>query len=209
LLDDEDTGKLAWHDLARRAGDLNGEPGRVLAYPGGCVVFCASEWTSQSAVRKVALKEHQQAVGARAAALAQGSGLGSDLIEAVRRAGAGHDTGKQDSRWQAMVGGDGSLLLAKGPGGDTRWISLPRGWRHEMASAVYQNDPLVRHLVGSHHGHGRPILPAAPDIGLWRQLEAWAESVAELQRVHGPWGLAYLEALVRLADWAVSAEEQA
>jgi CRISPR-associated endonuclease/helicase Cas3 len=209
LLDDEDTGKLAWQDLARRAGDLNGEPGRVLAYPGGCVVFCASEWTSQSAVRKVALKEHQQAVGARAAALAQGSGLGSDLIEAVRRAGAGHDTGKQDSRWQAMVGGDGSLLLAKGPGGDTRWISLPRGWRHEMASAVYQNDPLVRHLVGSHHGHGRPILPAAPDIGLWRQLEAWAESVAELQRVHGPWGLAYLEALVRLADWAVSAEEQA
>jgi CRISPR-associated endonuclease/helicase Cas3 len=34
-------------------------------------------------------------------------------------------------------------------------------------------------------------------------------SPAELQRSYGAWGLAYLEALLRLADWAVSAEEQA
>ncbi|MCP5229392.1 type I-U CRISPR-associated helicase/endonuclease Cas3 [Accumulibacter sp.] len=209
LLGDEDADALAWQDLASRTDVLDGEPGRVLAYPGGCLVLRATESTSQSAVRKVALRDHQQAVGARAATLAQGSGLGHELVEAVRRAGAGHDTGKQDRRWQAMVGGDGSLLLAKGPGGDTRWISLPRGWRHEMASAVHQHDPLVRYLVGSHHGHGRPMLPAAPDIALWRQLDGWAESAAELQETYGPWGLAYLEALVRLADWSVSAEEQA
>ncbi|MBN8514521.1 type I-U CRISPR-associated helicase/endonuclease Cas3 [Accumulibacter sp.] len=209
LLGDEDAGDPAWQELARRSKVLDGNPGRVLAYPGGCVVLRTTESTSQSALRKVALRDHQQAVGARAATLAQGSGLDHELVEAVRRAGAGHDTGKQDRRWQAMVGGDGSLLLAKGPGGDTRWISLPRGWRHEMASAVHQNNPLVRHLVGSHHGHGRPILPAAPDIALWRQLDGWAESAAELQRTYGPWGLAYLEALVRLADWSVSAEEQA
>jgi len=209
LLDDEDAGDAAWQDLARQTGRLDGEPGRVLAYPGGCVVLAASEWTSQSALRKVALREHQQAVGARAAALAKGSGLDDELVETMRRAGAGHDTGKQDHRWQAMVGADGSVLLAKGPGGDSRWLSLPRGWRHEMASAVHQKDPLVRHLVGSHHGHGRPLLPAAPDIGLWRQLDGWAESSTRLQRAYGPWGLAYLEALIRIADWAVSAEEQA
>ena len=209
LLDDEEVGDAAWQDLARQTGMLDGEPGRILAYPGGCVVLRASEWTSQSALRKVALREHQQAVGARAAALAQGSGLADELVDALRRAGAGHDTGKQDRRWQAMVGGDGSLLLAKGPGGDSRWLSLPRGWRHEMASAVHQKDPLVRHLVGSHHGHGRPLLPAAPDIYLWRQLDGWAESSNSLQRAYGPWGLAYLEALIRLADWTVSTEEQA
>jgi CRISPR-associated endonuclease/helicase Cas3 len=53
------------------------------------------------------------------------------------------------------------------------------------------------------------LLPAAPDIGLWRRLGDWAEEAGELQRSYGAWGLAYLEALLRLADWAVSAEEQA
>ena len=86
-----------------RPGGLDGEPGRVLAYPGGCVVLAASEWTSQSALRKIALREHQQAVGARAAALAQGNGLDDELVKTMR--------------------------------------------------------------LGSHHGHGRLLLPAAPDIG--------------------------------------------
>lgn len=208
LLGNEDADDVAWQNLARQAGTLDGEPGRVLAYPGGCVVLRASEWTSRSALRKVALREHQQAVGERTAAMAQGSGLSDELVEIMRRAGTGHDTGKQDRRWQAMVGGDGSVLLAKGPGGDSRWFSLPRGWRHEMASAIHQKDPLVRHLVGTHHGHGRPLLPAAPDINLWRELDGWAESLACLQRAYGPWGLAYLESLVRIADWVVSAEEQ-
>nr|WP_300327736.1 type I-U CRISPR-associated helicase/endonuclease Cas3 [Accumulibacter sp.] len=209
LLADDHAGAVAWQDLARQTGQLDGEPGRVLAYPGGCVVLAASEWTSQSALRKVALREHLQAVGVRAAALAQASGLGDDLVDAMRRAGAGHDAGKEDRRWQAMVGGDGSLLLAKGPGGDSRWLSLPRGWRHEMASAVLQKGALVRYLVGSHHGLGRPLLPAAPDLGLWQKLAGWAECWACLQRTYGPWGLAYLEALLRLADWTVSVEEQA
>jgi len=208
LLGDDDASDRDWQELARRSGVLDGEPGRVLAYPGGCVVLRTSEWSSRSALREVALGPHQQAVGARAAALAVGSGLDEQLVDAVRRAGAGHDTGKQDRRWQAMIGGDGSLLLAKGPGGDTRWRLLPRGWRHEMASAVHQKDLLVRYLVGTHHGYGRPLLPAAPDIALWRQLRDWPESAAELQRNYGAWGLAYLEALVRLADWTVSAEEQ-
>lgn len=209
LLDDEGTTDEAWRALARDTGTLIGEPGRVMPYPGGCLVLCAAEWTSQSALRKIPLSDHQRAVSARAEALASGSGLGQALIDAIRRAGAGHDTGKQDERWQLMVGGDRTNLLAKGPGGDTRWPSLPRGWRHEMASAIHYKDPLVRHLIGSHHGHGRPLLPASPDIALWRDLEDWAESWADLQHTYGPWGLAYLEALVRLADWSISAEEQA
>jgi hypothetical protein len=99
-----------------------------------------------------------------------GSGLADELVEPCDAPVPGHDTGKQDRRWQAMVGGDGSLLLPKAPAATAAGSRLPRGWRHEMASAVHQKDPLVRHLVGSHHGHGRPFLPAAPDIGLWRQL---------------------------------------
>mgnify|MGYP001809834912 CR=1 FL=1 len=208
MLDREETSPADWRDLARRTGVLDGEPGQVRLYTGGCVVLRASEWTSRSAVQAVALGSHLRAVARRAADLARGSGLGTELVERVRRAGAGHDTGKSDPRWQALVGGDGTHLLAKGPGGDTSWLALPPGWRHEMASALIQKDPLVRHLVGSHHGHGRPLLPATPDPLLWQQLGDWTETCSQLQRVYGHWGLAYLEALVRLADWTVSEEEQ-
>ncbi|TCT20663.1 type I-G CRISPR-associated helicase/endonuclease Cas3g [Thiobaca trueperi] len=212
LFDSEDTTDLDWRNLAHRTGVLSGDPGRVAIYgngPDGCVVMRATEWTSQSACRTVPLARHQQAVAERAEWFARGSGLDAELVSAVRRAGAGHDTGKQDPRWQVMVGGDGSQLLAKGPGGDTRWIALPHGWRHEMASAVLQKDPLVRYLVGAHHGHGRPLLPVAPDPALWQQLSGWAESCKALQGLYGAWGLAYLETLVRLADWSVSEAEQA
>lgn len=207
LLEDDATTPDDWRALARRAALK--DPGRVLAYPGGCVVLNRSEWTPASGFRPIPLRTHQQQVSARAEALAKGSGLTPELVDAVRRAGAGHDSGKLDPRWQAMVGGDGMTALAKGPGGDTRWLSLPRGWRHEMASALHQSDPLVRHLVGTHHGNGRPLLPAAPDPALWRQLSDWPEQFADLQQQFGPWGLAYLETLVRLADWTVSEEEQA
>jgi CRISPR-associated endonuclease/helicase Cas3 len=126
----------------------------------------------------------------------------------VRRAGAGHDTGKQDRRWQTMVGGDGITPLAKGPGGDQPWLTLPRGWRHEMASVQHQRDSLTRHLVGTHHGLGRPLFPFAPDPERWRALSDWPAQFRALQAQHGHWGLAYLETLVRLADWTVSDEEQ-
>lgn len=206
LLADEETTAGEWRDLARLVGLAS--PGRVLVYPGGVVVLSQVEWTSQSAYKPIDLRDHQQAVAKRAEELASGSDLPVDLVEAVRRAGAGHDTGKRDPRWQAWVGGDGQTPLAKGPGGDNPYLTLPRGWRHEMASAVHQKEPLVRHLVGSHHGNGRPTFPAAPELELWHQLSDWPTQFMQLQKEFGPWGLAYLETLVRLADWTISAEEQ-
>lgn len=206
LLADATTTLEQWRALARTAGLA--EPGRALAYHRGCVVLARPEWTSHSAVRPIALAAHQRAVAERAEVLAAGSGLPEPIVAAERRAGAGHDTGKQDRRWQAMVGGDGDTLLAKGPGGDHPWLTLPRGWRHEMASAEHQREPLVRHLVGTHHGHGRPLFPNAPDPELWRRLDDWPRQYQALQGRFGHWGLAYLETLVRLADWSVSDEEQ-
>lgn len=205
LLEDE-AATSEWRALARRAGLTR--PGRVLAYPGGAVVLASSSWTSAAAMRPIGLRAHLGAVGLRAKDLAERCGLAPDLATAVMRAGHAHDQGKADPRWQAAVGGDGVSLLAKGPGGDAGWLSLARGWRHEMASAVEQHEPLVRHLVGSHHGHGRPIFPSAPDIELWRKLSGWSAQFAELQSKYGWWGLAFLEMLVRLADWQISEEEQ-
>jgi CRISPR-associated endonuclease/helicase Cas3 len=89
---------------------------------------------------------------------------------------------------------------------------LPRGWRHEVASLAMrpEADDLVRYLVGAHHGRGRPWLPAAPDVTLWRQAGGahWPTLAQRMTQRHGHWGLAYLEAIVRLADWARSAAEQ-
>ena len=109
------------------------------------------------------------------------------------------------------MGGSRDNLLAKGPQADDPWMPLPRGWRHEMASVARldQMDDLARYLVGTHHGHGRPLFPAAPDVALWRQMGDWAGLQARLLQHWGPWGLALLEALLRLSDWAVSEAEQA
>jgi CRISPR-associated endonuclease/helicase Cas3 len=199
-----------WQRLALRAGLT--QPGRVIAIPGGSVVLCRQAWTSESALRAVTLPVHVQAVAAHVLRLAQALGLAdAALLESLRRAGVGHDAGKADLRWQARVGGSRDNLLAKGPQADDPWMPLPRGWRHEMASVarLEQTDDLARYLVGTHHGHGRPMFPAAPDVALWRQMGDWAGLQARLLQHWGPWGLALLESLLRLSDWAVSEAEQA
>jgi hypothetical protein len=89
---------------------------------------------------------------------------------------------------------------------------------------------LVLHLIASHHGHARPFAPVVEDrepppvLGyhagaaialeaaeraLLPQPHALASGVADrfwrLTRRYGWWGLAYLEAVLRLGDWYGSA----
>ncbi len=87
---------------------------------------------------------------------------------------------------------------------------------------------LVEYLVGTHHGRGRPFAPvvqenepeevslswegqalsANSDHGLWRLGSGWVDTFWAVLRRHGVWGSAYLEAVLRLADGARSAEER-
>jgi CRISPR-associated endonuclease/helicase Cas3 len=92
---------------------------------------------------------------------------------------------------------------------------------------------LVLHLVASHHGRCRPFAPVVehpsprPVRYVWKEqeltassdgvvegtgLEHLASGVAErfwrLVRRYGWWGLSYLEACLRLADWRASALEE-
>jgi len=117
----------------------------------------------------------------------------------------------------------------------------PRGMRHEAlssrivkaylehATTAPTEDPvppnfdadLVVHLVASHHGRSRPLLPPVPDDDPPRAADVGlpegcitAETVdwdspsrfARLNRRYGHWGLALCETIVRLADQNASAE---
>jgi CRISPR-associated endonuclease/helicase Cas3 len=98
--------------------------------------------------------------------------------------------------------------------------------RRELLDAA--NDPeLVLHLVASHHGHGRPFLPLVRDDspvsvrtqlngevleassahGLERLDSGIADRFLTCTRRYGWWGLAFLEAVLRLADHRQSESE--
>lgn len=178
---------------------------------------------------RVALDEHGLGVARYAQRFAAAVGLPAGLAGDVELAARLHDLGKADPRFQALLGNsDLSRPLAKGTA-DSR-MDLPLGARHEAYSVAIieahphwladASDPdLVLHLVGSHHGYGRAWHPDVADVGtrisvdvdglhieyagaphLGRISSGWVARFARLQRRYGPWGLAWLEALVRLAD---------
>lgn len=165
----------------------------------------------------VGLAEHLKGVGAKAKQFGQMCGLPAALADSLDEAGRLHDLGKNDPRFQLLIGARSGELLAKSGAIDprvTREVAgLPRGWRHELASVAQRPDlaPLVRYLIGIHHGRGKPWLPAGPDPELWATAEGaqWPALHADMTSRFGHWGIAFLEAVLRLADWARSADEQA
>ena len=193
----------------------------------------------------VELHRHGRAVGTRARMVAERVGLPDGLPDAVERAATLHDIGKADDRFQRWLDPkrESGLLLAKSDAPRHRWEAMrvssgwPKGGRHEELSArlvrawlsqrpdwgsPLQRDLLV-HLVVSHHGKGRPLVPPVSD-GTPRFVSGVVEGVSvtadadlalvdweqpgrfrRLQEWLGPWGLALLEAIVIRADHAVSA----
>jgi CRISPR-associated endonuclease/helicase Cas3 len=129
------------------------------------------------------LADHLLHVAATAGHVASAIGLSPELIRACARAGAFHDVGKNDDRFQRWLAPDGderaSMAKSTRPLGDIerlrREAGWPKGGRHEALSlrllrAFYVRHPatdhdseLVLHLVASHHGHGRPSLPPCDD----------------------------------------------
>ncbi len=217
---------------------------------------------------RTTLRNHLVGVGAKAAAYGRSLQLPSEAIDDLRLAAELHDLGKVDSRFQDQMHGHDPVLLAEPdeplaksiPGARTQRHEWPPV-RHEFSSvALAQSFPellerandrdLVLHLVGSHHGHSRPIpmikeddkpqtlkvsgefledgfrlvaddqlrtaqencglvsMEIHSDLAETRLALEMADRFWRLQGRYGHHGLAWLEAILRLADWQQSAEEQ-
>ena len=109
-------------------------------------------------------------------------------------------------------------------------LSVALAEKHPAVAKLSQDErDLLLWLVGTHHGWGRPFFPppmdeaagtesrvsldgtelsAAADEAPLRLDQGWFERVESLRRAYGPWELARLEAILRLADHAASADEQ-
>ena len=190
------------------------------------------------------LEAHGVAVGAHARLIAERTGISSELVEILELAGLLHDVGKAEPRFQRWLDPRArSTLLAKSSTPRHRWAATrkaagwPSGGRHEDLSARlvrhwmgmrdHDLNPLLAdllvHLVISHHGKGRPLVPPAADDTSGLVAAVIGDQVVEVsanlaridweqpsrfRRLHdefGPWGLALLEAIVRQSDHAVSA----
>ncbi len=145
----------------------------------------ASDFDETSLGAAVELDRHGQAVAARAAGIAQRIGVERELIDVVERAGALHDIGKAERRFQRWLDPSGKrgVLVAKSEAPRDQWETMriaagwPRGGRHEdlsarlvrawLAQVPAWGDPIRRdllvHLVVSHHGKGRPLVRPVVD----------------------------------------------
>ena len=205
----------------------------------------------------VPLVDHCRAVSEIARRFASAIGM-SDFVDDLELAGWLHDVGKAEHRFQIMLHGD-EVSAARGPllaksGLDPRdraafrrsfhRSGLPAFFRHESTSvalidnngsslAQARDQALIRFLIGTHHGRGRPFQPAVIDDSLevppfdhardsrpalhfqttgdhflYRLDSGWTDLVWQMVHKYGPWGVAFLETLLRLADQRQSHLEQ-
>jgi CRISPR-associated endonuclease/helicase Cas3 len=181
----------------------------------------------RTSIHPVTWNTHVVDVVNHAKRLIAGLSLPQEIADAVILAAELHDHGKRRERFQITLGNCHypDVLLAKAGRGGAR---LPEPFRHEFASVLdaqvearfqFLSDEmkdLVLHLIAAHHGRARPHFPPHEAFDPDRPLsdaEALAVETprrfARLQRRYGRWGLAYLESLLRAADWAASAAPSA
>lgn len=196
----------------------------------------SSEESPGSSSAPILLDDHNDAVKKVAEQFVTSLRLPEDLKQAVILAAAWHDLGKRRERWQRSIGNpEPRQFVAKSVDRrrDKRWATgfrLP--YRHEFGSLrdvldreqAYraklellsdEMQDVVLHLIAAHHGFARPHFTAdgTQDPDLSGSGEAAAISLqatrrfTRLQRRYGRWGLAYLESLLRAADWNASANE--
>ncbi|MFW6106592.1 MAG: type I-U CRISPR-associated helicase/endonuclease Cas3 [bacterium] len=192
-----------------------------------------AEDATKASPQPVKWEAHIADVAGWAERIAERLDLDADLKRAIVLAARWHDLGKKRELWQRSIGNpDPAQWHAKGgkPPGGRPW--RPRRlspYRHEFGSLLDTIDPaqgfdeelarlpedardVVLHLIAAHHGYARPHFPPEATVDPNHAQSVADEAALEvprryarLQRRFGRWRLAYLESLLRAADWAASA----
>ena len=168
------------------------------------------------------LEDHLDDTKSEVLQLSERLHLSDELKLVFQIAARNHDHGKNTSRWQnAFSAKESGGPYAKTPGPFRN--NVLDGYRHEFGSLPFvQNDrdfnqlsnelkDLTLHLVAAHHGFGRPVIRTdgcedGPPTALVERARDVALRFARLQRQWGPWGLAWLESILRAADHRASAK---
>lgn len=184
---------------------------------------------SKSNKKPVLWQVHTHDVVKNATAYVEKLPLSQELKDAIILAAKWHDLGKQRKLFQTILSNFKypDIVLAKSGKKGGR---VPELYRHEFGSLVDVLDEnqsffaelcqlsaemqdVVLHLIAVHHGYGRPHFPSERAFDpepKGQKVDKIAADVAQrfarLQRRYGRWGLAYLESLLRAADYAASAK---
>ncbi len=213
----EETSLRYWLWLEAKASDAtgtrNGHPAETLSTHTNAVIANAAAIVAKHFPDKSAL-----AVGE------------TDLRRCIIVAAQLHDLGKNREQWQRNLGNlaydstKPETILAKSAP-SMRVRNVTEHYRHEFGSlddaageAAFAalddaERDIVLHIVAAHHGRARPHFPSDEVFdytsGSREKLAALATQVprrfARLQECFGRWGLAWLESVLRAADYAASA----
>jgi CRISPR-associated endonuclease/helicase Cas3 len=223
---------LAEKALLELDRDEQGEAVRALLLLSESRAFATTQDDPAAAARWQDLDEHLAWAAHEAAGIVERLGLKAEapsVAEAVVIAARWHDRGKDRAAWQRAIGNPPPAQdqvrtwkpwAKSGQRGFDETACGP--YRHEFGSLreatedkTIRDHPerdLILHLIAAHHGWARPHFePDQWDIadGVTEDENAAlaAETMrrfARLQRRFGHWGLAWLESLVRAADYAAS-----
>ncbi|MEM7697187.1 MAG: type I-U CRISPR-associated helicase/endonuclease Cas3 [Verrucomicrobiota bacterium] len=188
---------------------------------------------SVTSVRPITLEHHTKDVASRAESIVKNLRLPEELAEAVLLAAEWHDLGKRRDFWQRSIGNPEPTKWYAKPGKPQfgpSWIPhRTTRYRHEFGSLMDVSSPdqewaaelnalspemqdVVLHLIASHHGFSRPHFPEAATVDpnhqashCSREAEEAIRRFERMQKRYGRWGLAFLESILRAADWSASA----
>jgi CRISPR-associated endonuclease/helicase Cas3 len=174
------------------------------------------------------LNKHECWTAKRAFHIAKALNLAPEQRRLLIIAARFHDEGKRAAKWQQAFHAPGDGVYAKTEGPIN--YQLLDGYRHELGSLLRignnkqiqklfqklseEDRDLVLHLITAHHGFARPVIGTrgcedAPPSALEKKAAEIALRFARLQTRWGPWGLAWLEALLRAADQQASRDNDA
>jgi len=203
---DEDGVELQWLIVEKSGGDA------------------ATERDRSASRNPQLLVDHHSLTEEKMRALARRLGLPGALTKVLALAARLHDEGKKALRWQRAFRAppDGPYAKTKGPIN----FAVLGAYRHEFGSLQYAAvdrelmelpedlRDLALHLIASHHAQARPVIDTrdcedAPPSVLEERARQVAQRFVRLQERWGPWGLAWLETLLRSADQQASRENDA